>query len=59
MPQSKADHCARAFPREDYSEPKGEQLTAEQRQHAMDAFLKNGGRVTKCPPRKAAAKKID
>lgn len=58
MPQSKSDHCARAFPREDYGEPRGEQMNAEARQKAMDEFLKTRS-VTKCPPRKAAAKKAE
>ena len=52
MPQSKADHCPRAFPREDYLEPRGEQMSAEERKRAMDEFLSRGGRITKLPPKK-------
>lgn len=57
--QSKADHCARQFPREDYTEPRGEQMSAEERKRKMDEFLAAGRRITKCPPRRAAAKKAE
>lgn len=58
MPQTKADHNARAFPREDYTEPRGEQMPAAERKRLMDEFIKTN-RITKCPPRRAAAKKAE